>query len=255
MRPSVAEAFVAFSAPMEGVCTWLYLDVEGLVTTAIGVLVDPVSAAIHLPWVRPDGSPASHSEIVSEWSKVKARQDMKLRGGGAYKGVTTLRLTDEGVRQVTQTVLERMDRQLSARFPAYADWPADAQLATLSMAWACGAAFRFPRLEAALKARDFLTAAVECHITEEGNPGVKPRNRANTTLYRNASVVEGDHLDHERLWYPRDIFDRPISPDLGPEDAEEVTPVRAVSLLDFRTVTILPDANPFDDDEGPPDAA
>ncbi len=249
MRAAVAEAFVAFSAPLEGVVPFLYLDVRGLVTTAIGVLVDPVSAAIHLPWVRPDGSPASHSEIVSEWSKVKSRQDMKLRGGGAFKAISSLRLTDEGVRQVTQTVLERMDRQLAARFPEYAEWPADAQLATLSMAWACGPAFRFPRLEAALRNRDFLTAAAECGISTEGNPGVQPRNRANTVLYRNASVVQGDHLDHERLWWPRDIWETPLAPDMGPPEDERITPV-----VPFPTVTRLPDTNPFDD-EPPDDAA
>lgn len=258
MRPSVRAAFVRFTAPMEGVCTWMYLDVRGLVTTAIGNLIDTASAALALPWQRPDGTPASHSEIVSEWSKVKGRQDLKLRGGGAYKAITMLRLDDAGVQQVVTTTLDRMDRQLAARFPEYEEWPADAQLATLSMAWAAGPAFRFPKLEAALRIRDFLVAAVECHLNEEGNPGVKPRNRANVVLYRNASVAVDKRLDHGRLWWPRDIWETPLGDTEDTVD-EEITPVRAVSLVDFAKVTRLPDTNPFDgepgNDDGSPDAA
>lgn len=249
MRPSVRDAFVGFSAPLEGVCSWMYLDVRGLVTTAIGVLIDPISAAVGLPWTRQDGTPASAGEVVSEWNRVKNRQDLRLHGGGAYKAVTSLRLTEDGIQQVVSATLDRMDRQLSARFPEYPDWPADAQLATLSMAWACGAHFRFPRLDTALRARDFLSAAVECHITEDGNPGVKPRNLRNTLLFRNASVVSGDHLDHERLWWPKDIWEHPIAPDLGDEDD---TPTRR--YINFPIVHALPDTTPSNDDE-PPEAA
>lgn len=251
MRAAVRAAFVRFSAPLEGVVPFLYCDVKGLVTTAIGVLVDPISAAVGLPWKRPDGSHASAGEVIVAWNRVKNRQDLRLKGGMAYQMVTDLRLDQAGIEEVVGRTLDRMDRQLAARFPDYPTWPADAQLATLSMAWACGAHFRFPRLEAALRAQDFLSAAVECHISEEGNPGVKPRNLRNQVLYRNASVVVGDSIDGERLWWPKDIWETPmLSPELGDEEA---TPVQRIP---WETVTRLPGSIANDDtDDDPPEAA
>ncbi len=187
MREEARAAFLPFTKPLEGVCPWMYLDVKGLVTTAIGDLIDTPDEALSLPWLRSDGSPATRREIAGEWSYVKSRQDMRLGGGGAFAAVTYLRLDDDGVAQVVGRTLDRMDHQLATRFPEYEDWPWQAQLATLSMAWACGAAFHFPHLEAALLAQDFARASAECTIREEGNPGVIPRNRGNRALYLEAA--------------------------------------------------------------------
>lgn len=273
MRESVRSAFVGFSAAYEGVVPHLYLDVKSLVTTAIGNLVDPIGMALGLPFVRPDGVLATPDEIRAEWELVKARgatttvQDPdwtddagnvhqgEIRtvflhgppnpssGGMAFRKVTALRLTPAGIEQVVTRKLDEMDRHLRKRFVHYDTWPADAQLATLSMSWACGPAFRFPRLEAALMAGDFKTASEECRIDETGNPGVKPRNLANRTLYENADwVVVGD-LDVDTLYWPanaRDAFgaavenaphipdDNPTSPGLGDEPAHGALPLEAM---------------------------
>lgn len=166
---------------------FMYLDVKGLVTTAIGNLIDTPDDALSLPWVTETGKPATKDQIKAEWSYVKSRQDLKMRGGMAYKKITALRLTDAGIQEVVSRTLDRMDNHLSGRFPQYPNWPADAQLATLSMAWACGPAFRFPLLEKALKASDFALAAAHCKMSEVGNPGVAPRNVKNRELYLSAA--------------------------------------------------------------------
>ena len=70
MRDIVRRSFVAFSGPLEGVIPYMYADVRGLVTTAIGILIDPMSYALALPWVRRDGSPATPGEIVEDWHRV-----------------------------------------------------------------------------------------------------------------------------------------------------------------------------------------
>lgn len=75
------------------------------------------------------------------------------------------------------------------------------------MAWACGAAFHFPLLDAALRTRDFLGAALECRIDERGNPGVVPRNAANRTLLRNAHYVERGGFDPSVLYWPTALTD------------------------------------------------
>ena len=205
MKASVESAFRAFSSKFEGAVNFMYLDVKGLVTTGIGNLIDPGVAALGLPWIRPDGLPASKMEIAIEWGLVKQRQDMKMHGGMAFKAVTKLRLSDEGVSQLLMGVLHRNNDAIVGRFPDFEDWPADAQLATHSMAWACGTGFRFPRLAAALLEADFRTAAAECHMNETGNPGLAPRNVANKILYRNAAVTRDLHLDPEHLCWPVDM--------------------------------------------------
>lgn len=243
MRDVVRSAFIPFTAPLEGVVPFLYLDVLGLVTTAIGNLVDSPAAAIACPFRRHDGERATPAEITAEWERVKARQDLRLRGGMVFKSITTLRLDDAGVALVVGSTLDRMDRQLAERFPGYKDWPADAQLATLSMAWACGPAFRFPALEAALRDEDFLRASNECRINTKGNPGVIPRNERNRVLYRNAAAVVASGLVIPDL--EPDVLYWPLSLETGP--AADDTPTLPALDDVYRAegpspiVTVLPD--------------
>jgi GH24 family phage-related lysozyme (muramidase) len=212
VRPAVRDVFPWFSAKFEGVVPYPYLDILGLVTVAIGNLIDPEESALSLPFVRLDGSPASRAEISSAWHALKrcdcgkhdaslkcawpnkrAPQDMRPclshMGHLAAKHMTSIRLTEDGVERLVHSKMNSMARHLAKRFPNWRNMPADAQLATLSVAWACGEAFRFHRLEAALLAGDYATAADECKIGEAGNPGVAPRNVANKALFQSASKV------------------------------------------------------------------
>lgn len=233
MKPTVRAAFVTFSEPLEGSLPYLYTDILGLVTTGIGNLVDPVSLAVSLPWVRPDGTPASQAEIVADWQRVKAQNCGRYRdpagcawhgtsaiclahqGHRAARSVTTIRLTPEGVQEVVARKLEQNDLLLLRRFPEMESWPADAQLATHSMAWACGPAFNFPRLAEALRALDFRGACIHCTISEAGNPGIVPRNAMNRRLYLNAARVVEWKLDPEELHWPTDLEDAaPTEPEL-----------------------------------------
>jgi GH24 family phage-related lysozyme (muramidase) len=201
----VLDAFVPFTAPLEGVARWMYLDVKGLVTTAIGNLIDPLEYATPLPWKRPDGAHASRQEIEDAWHKIKLRcQHMKLRGGlhPSWAEATSIRLTDEGIRQVVANKLLTNDAHLRKRFAEFESWPGDAQLAIHSLAWACGPAFRFPALERALYAQDFATASREVNMDETGNPGLAPRNAANRLLLENAADVVVDGLDRDRVYWP-----------------------------------------------------
>lgn len=230
MRPAVRANFVAFTEPLEGSCSYLYADVLGLVTTGIGNLVDPVMYALDLPWKRPDGSRASRDEIALAWHTVKDDPHAARLGHRYAARLTTLRLAPEDVSALVLGKLDANDAALRKRFPEWEQWPADSQLATHSMAWACGPNFRFPRLEAALRARDFLLAAEECHMRTDGNPGIVPRNTANRILYRNAALSR----DPELLYWPRDLATDPVDTDV-PEDAP------TVPYLSGGTVTRMPD--------------
>lgn len=189
IAPEVREGWVAFNAPLEGVVPWMYLDVRGLVTTAIGVLIDPIEMAIYLPWRRQDGTSATRAEIEADWCRIKGRQGLARKGHRAAELVAQLRLSPEGVEQATLERLDLMARDLVERFPALPSWPWQAQMATLSLAWAVGTALPrgWPRLTAALREEDWIEASRECEIRSEGNPGVVPRNEQNRLLYLEAA--------------------------------------------------------------------
>lgn len=231
MRESVRQAFVPFTIPLEGALpghigiTWMYPDVKNLVSTGLGNLIDPISLALPLPFVRSDGTPATPAEIVTEWHRIKtlppdAKGRTAAQLGHLYaKPFTTLRLTNGGIERLVNAKLASNEIVLKRCFRDFDDWPADAQLATLSMAWAVGPAFwspaagrgYFPKLTAALRALDFRTAAVECFMPEEATiGGLRPRNKANRILYTNAAVALHT-LDPDTLFYPANL-DAPVAP-------------------------------------------
>lgn len=203
MKASVEAGFVGFSAPLEGVVRWMYLDIKGLVTVAIGNLIDPVSLALSVPFVWPDGTAATSSEIRTEWQKVKSNTSLARKGYRAAENVSQLRLTDEGVEALVHKVLRTFDAEMLKRYPAWESWPADAQLATFAMAWACGPAFgrTFKGLDASLKRGDWKSAATQCRIDDSKNPGVTPRNKAMRQLYFLAAAMP---CDGETLHWPAD---------------------------------------------------
>lgn len=216
MRKAVESVFLKWSEQFEGSVSWMYQDILGLVSTGIGNLIDfgkpvpdmnaprltgePPEAALTLPWYwKLDGRPASRSDIASEWHAVKAHPTAAKRGHRVLEGLTNLRLSEDGIRELVLGKARLNEVTLRARFPHFDEWPAEAQLATHSMAWACGPAFHFPALAAALNAGDFYSAAARCHIDDSHNPGVTPRNAANVWLYECAQRVQVNGEDRETL--------------------------------------------------------
>jgi len=197
VHDSVRDAFIPFSAPLEGRVRFMYLDVKSLVSTGIGNLLDaddpdhfgsnpvPLSDIFALDWFhKPSGPAATHAEIQQEYQTVKF-------SGTAFatlaqkEAITELRITDQTIDDLVMRKLQSFEASLRARppFSELDDWPADGQLGLFSMAWALGPAFRFPAFQAAADSQDWLTMARECRITEAGNPGVIPRNVRNGLLF------------------------------------------------------------------------
>lgn len=202
MRASVSEAFVRFSTPLEGALGFMYLDQLGLVTTSIGVLVHPLALALGLPWIVPgEGRHATRQEVAEDWERVHERQDLRMRGGATYAQVARLRLAPGGIELVARRKLDDVVSKLRRRFPDWDQWPADAQLAVLSLAWACGPAFRYPRLAGHLKAQDWRAAATETDIRPDHGT-IRKRNEWMRLCYENAARVYDTMGDRERLWWP-----------------------------------------------------
>ena len=203
MRDSVRLAFQGFTTRFEGALDYMYLDVLGLVTTGIGNLIDPIYTATGLPWVhRSDGSPAGRDQIILEWQRVKALQAWKGYGGGYFGDGAQIILTPEGVDALVDGKLMANEAILKRRFVLWEQWPADAQLGTLSVAWAAGPAWVAPNFDMAARALDFAGCRTECWLNDKGNPGLTPRNLANQSLFLNANSVQLAGGDFETLYYP-----------------------------------------------------
>jgi hypothetical protein len=210
MWQSVRDAFLPFSEPLEGRVRFMYLDVKSLVSTGVGNLLDvddprhfgsnphPLPDTFGLGWFDKDtGVAADQPEIESEYQTVKF-SGTALEPLPRKERITRLRITDEAINRLIEGKLSSFEDTLRRR-PEFADydaWPADAQLGLLSMAWAMGPLFRFPRFQAAVAGGDWLTAAKESRMTELGNPGIVPRNVRNGLLFTfafwNAAPPPGD---------------------------------------------------------------
>lgn len=282
MRASVRAAFVDFTIPLEGALpghvgiTWMYQDVLGLVSTGLGNLIDPIGLALPIPFRRSDGSRATRGEIIAEWQRIKTQPpDAKGRTaaqlGHLYaKKIATLHLTNDDIIGLIKMRLGSNEQIIAATFPEWESWPADAQLATHSMAWACGAGIfsprsgkaHWPKLTAALHDLDFRTAAAECFMPQEATiGGLRPRNKANRILYTNAAIAL-HKLDPDTLFYPSDL-------EMGAPDSSPTLPVAVPSrrpprIDDFQKIApIVPLGRPALDgdlpttppDDEPPSAA
>src|SRR6202171_5609902 len=129
MRQAVYDAVAAFMDKFEGKLPWMYLDqakkqpghAENLVTTARGNLIDPITAALNLPWKQAFtggnfGALATRDQVVAEWVLVKALQSMADRGGGAFSKVTTLRLAPEDMDELLFQKLAENEEMLRTSF-------------------------------------------------------------------------------------------------------------------------------------------
>jgi hypothetical protein len=206
MFPAVLDAWRRFSEPLEGRVAGMYLDVRGLVTCAVGCLIEPVSAALELPWHRDsDGQRATPDEVRAAWLLLKARQEYAHRSVAAARALTGLHLTEDDIDALVARRLGADEAFLVANhFPKFSAFPADAQFGILSMAWAAGPGFpvKFPAFSRAVLAGDWITARDECALRETGNPGVVPRNIANRVCFANAEIVERCSLDRSVLNWP-----------------------------------------------------
>lgn len=217
MWESVRSVFEDFSEEFEGRVVHMYADHLGKVTVGIGCMLDTADAAWRL---RDSGAPfvyksdqaveASRDDVTQEWQRVKADPSLATGGHRAARPVTHLQLTDHGVTLALRDRLNRFESTLK-QVPEFApldDWPADAQLALFSMAWAMGPAFahggRWPNFRASCLDQDWLAAARNSVIASSWLPR---RNAVNRGLLRNAAWTASSSgpLDTLRLGLTRQM--------------------------------------------------
>lgn len=192
MKQSVLSTFPSFTTRFEGRVSHMYLDVRGLVTIGLGCLIDPESLARSLPFVGKNTGERVPVEVIAlEWRNVKASTLLAKQGHTAAARVTTLKLEDDAVDELARVRLRSAEDYLKKTLKDFESWPADAQLATLSMAWAMGAGFTktFSVWTHAALQHDWAECARQCLMRTKGNPGLVPRNKANVALFLAASTT------------------------------------------------------------------
>lgn len=206
MHAPVSAIFPAFTKPLEGDVLWPYLDLLGLVTTGYGCLVDPASMMDGIPW-KIGGQLAPADEVRRQWTLLKARQDLKNLHFRYAAEITTIRITEDDASALLVRRMTSTEQTLQTFFPSWDDFPADAQLACMSMAWACGAAYAkiFTHFAAFANQHDWANAAACAQIKAQGNPGIVPRNAQDVLCLTNAQRVTERNLDPSVLYWPRAV--------------------------------------------------
>ncbi|TCC43401.1 hemopexin repeat-containing protein [Kribbella sindirgiensis] len=201
---SVRDYFPTFTQPLEGRVPYMYQDVKGLVTVAVGNLIDRPEDAAALSWVHiATGLAATRDEIVAEWHRIKNAPGLAKGGHLAAKKIATLKMTELAMDELVKAKFDTNEKRLAAFYPDWANWPADARLGAHSIAWA-GAYFpaKWPNFNAAANAQDWAAAVTHCTLSEAGNPGIAPRNKANRQLFSNAAAVVARGIDRTLVYYP-----------------------------------------------------
>jgi GH24 family phage-related lysozyme (muramidase) len=266
VRAAVEESFVGFTRDLEGAVSHMYLDKLGYVTTGYGNLIDDTASVCTLPWRRTDGSPATRDEVIAAWATVRGKRGQRDphgvfwtdRGGGVFAQFTALRLDAGGVDRLVRSTMDRNDAALARRYADWETWPACAQMACMSLAWACGSAYDFPLMDAALEAGDFMTASQEIEMTPAANPGnnLHARNEANAILMLNAARIRDYHLDPDLLDWTSliGVHDLPTLPELEDPPSEPTTLVAVPSEAETGSGGIIHPLR-YPDDPPPDDAA
>jgi hypothetical protein len=146
---------------------------------------------------------------MEHFNYLKTRQDLKTRH---YKYAAeafeqrfgnVLRLDDEAIDKLVEQKLLANAAHAAKQWNNFPFFPADAQLALMSMYWALGSLTEFPNCSRLVAKEDWLgcaagapakttdkgwqSASYACKIKEDGNARVIPRNKANVMLFRNAA--------------------------------------------------------------------
>ena len=219
MHRSVRESWLAFNEPLAGRTDFMYLDVDGFVTTGLESRIDTTREAMAAPsdaergashalardlaWHRPvDDAPAAGDEVDAEWDLVKSRLDLAPLGRRPFQSLTTLRVRSEESDRRAFAELDDLEKQLRLRaeFADFDAWPADAQLGLLSMAWIAGPQFKLPAFQARAGAADWIGAAGECRLLPEHGTA-RRRNDLDRQLFEGAARVVAEGLDVEQLLF------------------------------------------------------
>lgn len=243
LRQTVIEPFYTYTVGKEGFTPFGYADTLNMVSSVIGNLLDAgefdpdtskpmaerarnnneVSAHAMAPWMalpwkhkgagwtarNPVATDlATDAEKAAEWTRIKRLNEVEpnfsQRGGFAYAPSSQLTLSLDDVHNIFAKTVRDFAEVLTGYLPNFAEWPADAQFAAMSMAWGMGPNFpkTFKAWAKAATALDFDRAAEESFFryvsggTKDKRLG---RNADNEQMFKNAARVVREFGDRDTL--------------------------------------------------------
>lgn len=137
----------------EGRLLQMYLDSKGYVTCGVGHALFTVYDALSLEWLRYDHTRAENNQIIAAWTAVKSKQRQDPQLFLAYEESDYILAVD----------LNRFTKVLFEGFPEIDTYPEGPQIAMYDIAFNCGSLAKWPKLSAAVKAKDWNTAASESY--------------------------------------------------------------------------------------------
>ena len=227
MYPSVKEQIADYLTEFEAYATWMYLDSRGLVTTGIGVLLDPYDIYGRvLPWiawydkvtlqpVKDEGEVKAEFQMVKskngpkgvpDWSNDPAQNFAHYK---TFEPITRLRVPEATVKNAVINIVSQKEAECRQYFgPDYDRYPADAQVVLTQMAYAGGLSARKHELLPVLAAHDWLGAREYTYLTNptQGKAGYKKYNACFQQLMLNAHIVEScTKLSSPNITMPKDL--------------------------------------------------
>jgi GH24 family phage-related lysozyme (muramidase) len=164
-----------FTSRHEGVVNHLYKDTRGLVTAGVGRLIPNKDALRKLTWW------PNLQEAQADWILLQDQPAGKLPV--FYRKICHARLSEDSMRQDFQNEVIELRKALQR------DWnlsrlPPSVQVALTDMAYnlGVGGLSKYRKLRAAVQAKDWATAAKECHR----NGPSEARNRETAALFLEA---------------------------------------------------------------------
>ena len=129
------------------------------------------------------------------------------KGSAAFDAITRLQLTDKGITTMVNSSAQAIETYITTNASAqkfysnFANWPADAQLGFMDVAWGGIPLpqFGWHKFPEACKNEDWDTAAKECTITSAIAAG---RNEAHKTMFLNAAAVKSNGDPISQVYWP-----------------------------------------------------
>lgn len=148
----------------EGSIPHMYLDTVGKVTIGVGNMLRDAKAATALPFiVAESGEAASKQAIVAEYNLVAAQEPGLV--AHRYRKYTKLILEEDAINALLDKRLGQFRRTLQKDFEGFDDFPENAQLGLIDMAFNLGnqgLIAKFPSFTRAARKKDWKKCAMEC---------------------------------------------------------------------------------------------
>lgn len=169
----------------EGRASWIYLDRVGIKTTAVGHALETVQECCLLPW-KIDGRPATKAEISADYAAISRAP--KGRRADFYKPYTRIRLDDADITKDRNNLVTAFVAAIKQNIPDFECFPEPVKRACADIAYNAGVGglMGFKNMLAAIRRKDWKTAAKEsARVDAQGRP-LESRNKETAALILSA---------------------------------------------------------------------